>query len=121
MAKNTMLSLRRYPENIALDYKKAMDVWTIILSDQRDQSVEDLAQSINDHLKTFSEVNSTGTWEDAMIWSVFLYHYDAQTGLLYESGFQLQKITNALAISECSDYAKRTSDYAYYILHDKKI
>lgn len=116
-----MLSLRRDHKNIALDYQKAMDLWSQLLSNRRNQSVEDLSQDINSHLNNFREINSTRTWEDAMIWSVFLYHYDAQTGLLYESGFQLQQVTNALAISECSDYAKRTADYAYYILRDKKI
>lgn len=121
MAKNTMLNLRRNSEEIALDYDKAMNEWSRVLSNARNQSIEELSEVINDNLESFRKINSSGTWEDAMVWGVFLYHYDAHTGLQSESGFHLQQVTDALRKSNCSEYVKRTIDYAYYVLQDKKM
>lgn len=67
------------------------------------------------------KINSAGTWQQAMGWDVFFYHYDAQTGLQFENGFHLQQVTDALRKSNCLEHVKRTIDYAYYVLRDKRI
>jgi hypothetical protein len=128
MAKNTMLVLNRtarnipnYANKIVSDYEKASEEWGRILSDPKSKTVDGLAELINKNTDTFLEINTTGTWEDAMVWSALMYHYDAQTGLQFESRMHVQLIIDAIHKSDCSSYVKRTVDYAYYVLRDKKI
>lgn len=127
MAKKTMLELKRagalnpeYAQKIALDYKKASEVWSEIIP-SKIESVDELVEIINQNEETFLNINSTGTWEDAMTWTALMHYYDAQTGLQFESGMHAQNIIDAFKKSDCSTYVRKTIDYAYYILRDQKV
>jgi hypothetical protein len=128
MTKKTILELNGYARNtpgygdrIVEDYKKASDEWRNILANPKSKTVDDLTTMINENIDVFFEMNHSGTWEDAMIWTAFLYYYDAQTGLKFENGFHADRILEAIKQSECSTYAKRTAAYAYFVLRDKDI
>lgn len=128
MAKKTMLVLNRsartihnYANKIVSDYERAAEEWSRILSDSKSKTADGLAELINKNIDTFLEINTTGTWEDAMVWSALIYYYDTQTGLQFESGMYAGIMVDAFYKSECSSYVKRTVEYAYYVLRDKKI
>jgi len=128
MAKKTMLELNRssrnisnYADRIVSDYERASEEWKRILSNPKSKTVDGLAELINENTDSFLEINTSGTWEDAMVWSALIYYYDSQTGLKFESGKYAEVIIDAFHKSECSSYVKRTVEYAYYVLNDKKI
>lgn len=108
-------------EDVAIDYKKASDLWTIALSGIDNHDIEGIAEVINRYERDFSKINTTGTWEDAMVWTALMGCYDAQDGLSYSNGMYAQAIVDAFDISNCSTYVKRTAVLAYYTLRDQKV